>query len=217
MCGKTETRPGRKNLYRAASDVPTRATCHAASALQKEAPGKLQERELAHEISQTFEDIRGGARGDELLRCLLDCVRGTRAHDGIRYRAASAEDGLQDAASGHGIEGKAGEEHRRAQDEQVTNGLKVVGRVAPARVQEVELDGEEDGEDRLQQARGEAGVVHVLELDAVLERDLGGRVEALDDNIRGEAAQALHGGGAQQAPVRVLLEGSFDVLPVTGL
>eukprot|EP00446_Apocalathium_sp_SHHI-4_P092221 CAMPEP_0177458870 /NCGR_PEP_ID=MMETSP0369-20130122/13784_1 /TAXON_ID=447022 ORGANISM="Scrippsiella hangoei-like, Strain SHHI-4" /NCGR_SAMPLE_ID=MMETSP0369 /ASSEMBLY_ACC=CAM_ASM_000364 /LENGTH=159 /DNA_ID=CAMNT_0018932063 /DNA_START=321 /DNA_END=798 /DNA_ORIENTATION=+ len=96
-----------------------------------------------------------------------------------------------------GIEDASGEEEQwdSAKDEEANPSSEVEGEPVPiVAVQETELDLEEDGQDGLQHPRHNAGIAEVLELDAVVERDLGRCVEAADDDVAGKPRQTLHRG-----------------------
>ena len=81
-------------------------------------------------------------------------------------------------------------------------------------VQKVELDGKENGQNRLQHFGDNAGVVEILKPNGArfgVAHDLGRRVESANDNVRGEAAETLHGGRSNQASVLVLFQRVFDL------
>lgn len=131
--------------------------------------------------------------------------RGVRVGKVGAWWVARTEDGLGKGAGEGDLAargGGEGDEEERAECKDGEPDLQLLERelVLPAVVQKGELHREEDGQDGLQQPRHHAGVVEVLgDQLASREAKLGRRVEAADDDVRGEAREALsrRGGGGR--------------------
>ena len=121
-----------------------------------------------------------------LYHLLVDVLHALLQPESLETEQAEAQADL--------LEGSTSEKDRRPDGNKSQQRLKVdLVVVPPPVVQEVELDDEEEGEDGLQHLGDDACVVEVLELEppALGLDDLGGSVEALDDNVGGEAAEDL--------------------------
>ena len=133
----------------------------------------------------------------------------------VRQRLESNESGKTSL-----LDGTNGQESNQTSDEQYRQTGFEIHRilVLPSVVQKVELDGEEDGQDGLQHLGDDPGVIEILESwPAVDPYDLGGRIEASNDNIRGESRQALDGGGTDQTTTLVGLQVFSDLAAIFDL
>merc|ERR1719155_102495 len=139
-----------------------------------------------------------GRTAAERVEDLLDGGALLRRPDREALERLGAKDGLGKGAGEGDLAargGGEGDEEERAECKDGEPDLQLLERelVLPAVVQKGELHREEDGQDRLQQPRHHAGVVEVLgDQLASREAKLGRRVEAADDDVRGEAREALH-------------------------
>mmetsp|Transcript_37550 Transcript_37550/g.120362 ORF Transcript_37550/g.120362 Transcript_37550/m.120362 type:complete len:494 (+) Transcript_37550:294-1775(+) len=160
---------------------------------------------------------QAGRTAAERVEDLLDGGALLRRPDRQSLERLGAKDGLGKGAGEGDLAargGGEGDEEERAEGKDGESDLQLLERelVLPAVVQKGELHREEDGQDGLQQPRHHAGVVEVLgDQLASREAKLGRRVEAADDDVRGEAREALHRRRASQAPVAVPLQRPLDL------